>query len=115
MTYTGELFTIYEEVDIANRAGVPRGDYIMIKSGRGNVVKIQMPAVPKGEVFRIRIPLVDPVIKRLPDRVVLSEDSALTSGPSAVWMKAPLVQAPRTPTKKTRPVLPPRPRKQRPQ
>lgn len=119
MTYTGPLYTIYEEVDVLNKAGVPHGDYIMVKSAKGYRVKIQMPPVPKGEFFRIRIPLEDPVLKTRPCRVVLNEDlkltDGLTNGAFAVWLSTPTVDPPRTPTKKTPPALPPRPRKQRPQ
>ena len=42
--YTGPMFTIYEEVDILNVAGVTPGDEIVIKSGKGTMVK--MPAPP---------------------------------------------------------------------
>ncbi len=110
-SYTGSMFTIYEEVDILNLAGVTPGDEIMIKSGKGTMVKMLMPHRLKGEWFRIRIPLVDTVVKTAPTRITLEKTSKITSGPSACWLRPPTVKSPRAPKKKTPPSLPPRPRK----
>ena len=109
-SYVGPMFTIYEEVDILNLAGVTPGDEIMIKSGKGTMVKMPMPHLLKGECFRIRIPLADPVVKTAPTRITLEKTSKITSGPSACWLKPPTVKPPRVPKKKS-PPLPPRPNK----
>ncbi len=109
-SYVGPMFTIYEEVDILNVDGVTPGDEIVIKSGKGTMVKMSMPHLLKGECFRIRIPLVDPVVKTAPTRIRLEKNSMITSGPSACWLRPPTVKSPHAPKKKSPPPLPPRPR-----
>ena len=94
------IWTTHNDIDILNLAGARHGDYILVKTGNKVLTKFQMPYVPRGEKFRIRILLPQEAIRTAPMRVTLTDKSVVTDGPHAVWLRPPTVRYPEAPKKK---------------